>query len=261
MQKLDFQLASVVGHYNIDNRDNKDNILPEGPVASSNTDNNGDSFSSGEASPNSRASLNSRSGDPICSGVGIAPDENLTRDQISRALIQFFDNGEDAVQRYKLKIRFNLTDKTNPEFIANLTKDWSNFTKYIPAECKDEIKEIASNFRAEIKRQYNIMPYMGKFHLVQKHVRGIKKYSTNIEPYTIAFVWYDASVSSWRYFIKFYGFIYKGMLNENYITAEQKKVGVKSQDLFINEKYNQVQRPKTWAQQRLEAKNNQGDAK
>jgi hypothetical protein len=189
------------------------------------------------------------------SQVGNLSDEDLpvlNEDMISRALIQFFDNGEGAKQRFKIKVRFNLVDKENPEFIATLTKDWSNFKKYIPEECKDNIMEYAREFRAKIKQEYDTVPYMGKFHLNIGKQTGQTRGFTNIEPNTLTFVWYDTANNQWKYFIMFYDFIRNGTFDATHVTKAQERVGVKTQDLYINPKYDIVKRPKTWAQQRAE---------
>jgi len=190
----------------------------------------------------------------LASQVGNLSDAEpvLNEDMIARAVIQFFDNGEKSRQRFKIKVRFNLVDKENPEFIATLTKDWSNFKKYIPAECREYVMESARQFRADVKAKYNVVPYMGKFHLNTGKQTATTKGFTNIEPNTLAFVWYDNVNSQWKYFIMFYDFMRNGTFDATYITQAQTRAGVKTQDLYINPKYDDIKRPKTWAQQRAE---------
>lgn len=259
---LDFPTKEV-GYYNIlyklDNKDNKDNILANEGTSPADEDNISPSVSSG------LASLSASQDSPpqvevSSSGVGNLPQENpeeedlrdLCEDQIKRAIVQFFDNGEGVPQRFKVKVRLNLTDKDNPEFIATLTKDWSNFTKYIPQECKDQIKEFAQQFKVQIKRDYNTTPYLGKFHLNQGRRPDVSRAFTQIEPWTVAAVWYDNENTTWRYHIQIQDWVRKGTFSSAHITAEQQKIGVKGQDLYVNEKYETRQRPKTWAEIRAE---------
>ena len=246
------QVVHYYNLYKLDNKDNKDNKYAE--ETSADIENTCGSLRSGLASLSASQDIPIQVGQ-VVSGDNI-PDEVLpilNEDMISRAVIQFFDN-EGQKQRYKVKIRFNLVDKENPEFIATLTKDWSNFKKYIPAECKDYIMESAREFRAHIKKNYETTPYMGKFHLNTGKQQGTTRGFTNIEPNTMVFVWFDSTNSQWQFYIQFYDFQYKAAFDETYVTPAQKKVGVKSQYLYINPKYDQVKRPKTWAQQRLERK-------
>jgi hypothetical protein len=252
----------VVGYYNLynlDNKDNRYNEYVEDVPSSTDIENMGEIPVSGLASL--PASQNIPASQPGCPQEGQVPqggilaDEDLpilNDDMISRAVIQFFDNGPDAGQQYKLKIRFNLVDKENPEFIATLTKDWSNFKKYIPEECKEFVMEYARELRAKIKAEYDIVPYMGKFHLNTGKQPGQTKTFTNIEPYTLAFVWYDAKNSQWKYFVMLYDFVRNGTFDATYVTKAQTKAGVKTQDLYINPKYDTTKRAKTWAQQRSE---------
>jgi hypothetical protein len=252
----------VVGYYNLyklDNKDNKDNKYVE--ETSTDIENTLVSLRSGLASRS--ASQDIPASQPGCSQVihleeeCKLPNENspiLNEDMISRAVIQFFDNGPETSQRYKLKVRFNLVDKENPEFIATLGKDWSNFKKYIPIECKEDIIELARELRAKIKKEYNTIPYMGKFHLNIGKQAGQTREFTNIEPSTLAFVWFDKDNEQWKYWVMFYDFVRTGTFNAMHLTKAQIKSNVKSQDLYINPKYDTIKRPKTWAQQRADRK-------
>jgi len=255
IEKLSTEVVGYYNLYNLDNRDKRDNkYVGETPT---DKDNILGSIRSDLASRSAPQDIPPQE-EPFCSQEGNLSEENLpvlNEDMIARAVIQFFDNGEDAKQRFKIKVRFNLVDKENPEFIATLTKDWSNFKKYIPAECKEHVMEYARQLRADIKDKYNIVPYMGKFHLNIGKQAGTSKGFTNIEPNTLAFVWYDNVNSQWKYFIMFYDFIRNGTFDATHITPAQAKAGVKTQDLYINPKYDTVKRPKTWAQQRAERAN------
>ena len=247
----------VVGYYNIlyklDNKDNEYNILGNEGTSSPDKDNILPSVSSGLASliasPCSRPGL---SQEPVLAALPEEDLRDLCDDQIKRAIVQFFDNGEGVPQRHKIKVRLNLVDGDNPEFIATLTKDWSNFKKYIPEQCKEDIIDIAKTTRAKIKKQYDIVPYMGKFHLNQGRQPGGERAFTQIEPDTVIFVWYDGINAQWKYLLKIQDWVREGEFTNAHITAQQSKIGVKGQDLYINPKYETRPRPKTWAELRAE---------
>jgi hypothetical protein len=194
------------------------------------------------------------SGNSFVSQVGsLAGESVLKEDDIKRAVIQFFDNGEKIKQRYKLKTRLNLVDGTNPEFIATLTSDWSNFTKYVPEECREYIIEQARATRAYIKETYGWNPLLGKFHLNQGRKSGMAKTWTQVEPNTLAFVWYNKSQEKWQYSLQIYDWTRcEYDLTMAYLTNKQTGIGIKGQDLFINPTHDTRQRPKTWAQLRAE---------
>lgn len=174
----------------------------------------------------------------------------LDSDQVERFIIQLFDNGPDAFQRYKLKIRLNLVDKENPEFIASLTKDIRNFKKYIPESCRAEIIQMAQEERQRIKKQYGIYPYLGKFHLNVGAARGKKKVCNQIEPDTFAVVWWDDENKGWSGIFKIQNFAREFDLFTDYLTPKQKLQGVKAQDNWTNPKYDKTVRPQTWAEKR-----------
>lgn len=178
----------------------------------------------------------------------------LDSDQVERFIVQLFDNGPDAFQRYKLKIRLNLTDKTNPEFIASLTKDIRNFKKYIPEPYRDEIIQMAVEERQRIKKQYGVYPYLGKFHLNTGRSSQRKNTGNQVEPDTFAVVWWDDDVKGWSGIFKIQNFAREFDLFTEYLTPAQRAQGVKAQDNWCNPKYDQRIRPKTWAEQRWGSK-------
>lgn len=235
--------------YNLDKKDNRDNKYAKDEVLL-NEDNICPADLSGIASRS--ASQNTPSGEPPVSGVGIAEEELpiLNQDMISRAVIQFFDNGLSNKQRFKLKIRFNLVDKENPEFIAPITKDWGNFKKYIPEESREQTLLDVKQWRRTIKEQYGSYPYIGKFHLNTGHQEGQTRGFIQVEPNTYAVVWYSDVAEHWMGFIQFYDWQYKFDLITNNITKAQDKVGIKAQHLFINPQHDKRKRPMTWAQKR-----------
>lgn len=228
-----------VGYYNKEElKITKDNLL-------ANEDNGFSSISSGIA-PLFQVGV-------IGSGVGNAePDlPILTQDMIERAPIQFWDNGEKSFQRYKLKVRLNLhNDKSNPEFIASLTKDIRNFRKYIPGEYRDELVAAAKQLRKTIKARYGVLPYLGKFHLNQGQTGKAHKTSNQVEPNTMCAVWYDEEDHGWSGMLMIHDWTYQFDLFDNNATKKQKEAGLKASTLFINPKYDTRVRPKTWAEQR-----------
>jgi len=250
----------VVGYYNIlyklDNKDNKENKYVGEPTDQDNT------FHFVRSGVASRCiavgSAENHLAEPVASQEGFVGNleaARLNEDQIDRALVQFFDNGEGTPQRYKLKVRINLHDEPidqSPEFIATLTKDWSNFKKYIPLECKEIVMETARHLRAEIKSKYETTPYMGKFHLNQGRSEDVKRPFTQIEPETLVFVWYNNLTQVWMGKLAIYDWMYDFDLSPSQLKPKQIATGIKGQNLFINPKHDKRERPKTWAQLRAE---------
>jgi len=242
-------LQKGVDTYNIDNRDNKDNknnyCL---------RDNNSVSLISlGVASDealktNDLSSCQKRETESQLSVAGGAPTP-LDQDQLRGCIFQLFDNGETARQRYKFKIRLNLIDKTNPEFIASLTKDFRNFKKYIPEPYRQDIIDMVQEERHRIKQLTGSFPYCGKLHLNTGNTGN-----SQIEPDTFVIVWWDPEEKGWSGIIKFQNWAHEFDLFTEYLTAKQRAMGVKCQDNWQNPKYDKKVRPLTWAQKRGFAK-------
>ena len=240
-----------VGTYNIDNKDNKDN--------KNNYSERYNRFALCSSGIEADASLIRSSSGPLESPLDLAKGEGalpclsvaggaptpLDSNQVERFIIQLFDNGEQAFQRYKLKIRLNLTDKENPEFIASLTKDLRNFKKYIPEPYRDEIIEMAVQERKRIKDQFGVYPYLGKFHLNL----GYRK-TAQTEPDTFVVVWWDDENKGWSGIFKIQNFVREFDLFTTFLTPAQKAQGVKAQDNWKNPKYDKTVRPLTWAEKR-----------
>ena len=245
--------GSGVDYYNKEKQKRiKDNIL----VARSVTSTKENDFLSSSSGLEADASLSpSATGVVVSEPVVVAPEEGftLTGDMIERAPIQLWDNGEKSFRRYKIKVRLNLVDDDeNPEFIASLTKDFRNFKKYIPAECRDAIIEKANSLRTLIKDQYDTVPYLGKFHLANTWNKG-KRQANEIEPWTLAAVWWNAEERGWSGIIWIHDWAHEFDLFEENLTAKQKTSGCKAATLYINPKHDKRVRPKTWAQRRSEA--------
>jgi transcriptional antiterminator Rof (Rho-off) len=236
-------------HYNIDNidnRNNKDNTLSMNNAFSS-------PFSGLRAdaleqptkdhvSPGHKAKENDSSPCELA-----YPTPTLNEDMIQRAVIQLYDNGETAVQRYKLKVGIDLVDGERVEFIASLTKDFRNFKKYIPSESKDTVIKLATAFRSTIKSQTHSYPYLGKFHMNQGRGRNVH---SQVEPHTFTAVWFDTEDRGWSGELMIYDWCYKFDLFDTYVTEKQRSSGVKCQDTWANPNYDPRQRPLTWAQKR-----------
>lgn len=251
MSQLSKKSTKGVDTYNIDNRDNKDNknnychqeddynqfLISSVGIASV------EALSPEDLSSLSLASSQERGALPHLSQVR-APTP-LDRDQLKGCIMQLFDNGETARQRYKFKIRLNLVDKTNPEFIASLTKDFRNFKKYIPEPYRQDIISMVSEERHRIKKLTGSFPYCGKLHL-NTGMTGTKQ----TEPDTFVIVWWDPEEKGWSGVIKFQNWAHEFDLFSEYLSAKQKAMGVKCQDNWQNPKYDKKVRPLTWAQQR-----------
>jgi len=172
----------------------------------------------------------------------------LTADQIRSCVFQLFDNGEESSQRYKYKLRLNLIDGTNPEFIASLTKDFRNFKKYIPEPNRQQIIDVATAERRRIKQLTGNWPYLGKLH--SNPGAGAHRRSIQIEPDTLVVIWWDPEERGWSGAVKLQNWVHEFDLFDHYLTAKQKSQGVRAQDNWQNPKYDQRVRPLTWAQQR-----------
>lgn len=172
----------------------------------------------------------------------------LDEKDVLRCLVQLWDNGEDSRQRYKLKVRLNLKDGTDADFIAPLTKDPRNFVKHTAD------KELARNWRdqsnANIKMNFNVKPWLGKFHMVQTAYTS-KYHKQTVEPNCFATVWWDDEAKDWSATFMVYDFALEEVdLQSRNVTAKQRAQGCRSSRLWINPQHNKIQQPLTWAQQR-----------
>jgi hypothetical protein len=172
----------------------------------------------------------------------------LDADQIRSCIFQLFDNGEASTQRYKYKLRLNLTDGTNPEFIASLTKDLRNFKKHIPEPNRQEIIDMAMSSRRRVKEVTGHWPWIGKLHLNQG--QGTQRKTIQNEPDTLVVIWWDPEERSWAGMVKLQNWLHKFDLFDCYITQKQRLQGVRAQDNWQNPKYDKRQRPQTWAEKR-----------
>jgi hypothetical protein len=166
---------------------------------------------------------------------------------IKRYLVQLFDNGNAALQRYKLRIRFNLVDNINPEFIASVSKDYRNFVKYLPDEDREQIKTEIKDIIKGVKAKYGIVPYIGKFH--ENRGRGTKYNRSQVEPLTYAAVWWDTHNRGWECIIRVKNFAEQISLFDHHISQKQRQAGLKAQDLWINKMYDdRYKGVRTWSE-------------
>ena len=241
-----------VGYYNIEEQTN--NIEEHITMMASH-------LSLGQASPSGASHLVTRAvelvdssqqeeGEPLDSrDFERAPAEEslISEKLVKRALIQFFDNGEDSKQRRKLKVRLNFVDDTNWEFIAALTSDRRNFLKHTVE--RDVAAGWWNKHKEKIKRIYNTSPWGGKFHV--NHGRTQGKQAVQVEPNCFASVWYQPEDRGYACSLALYDFILMDVdLFKESLTDLQRKSGVKAQFLWINPEHNTVKRNKTFAELR-----------
>lgn len=174
----------------------------------------------------------------------------LDQDQVLGWIAQLFDNGETAFQRYKFKLRLNLTDGASPEFIASLTKDLRNFKKYLPENNRSDILTYVMSKRREIKDHTGSFPYLGKFHFNQGLKTKKQKTSNIVEPDTFVIVWWDPENRGWSAEFMIQNFHQELDMFSEYLTAKQTLQGIKAQEHWRNPKHDQRPRAKTWAEQR-----------
>ena len=173
----------------------------------------------------------------------------LQESDVLRCLVQLWDNGEESKQRYKLKVRLNLKDGTDADFIAPLTKDPRNFIKHTAD------RELARDWRdqsnANIKTNFNVKPWLGKFHMVQTAYSSTYHKQT-VEPNCFATVWWDDEAKDWSATFMIYDFALEEVdMQGRNVTAKQRAQGCRSSRLWINSNHNKIQRPLTWAEQRF----------
>lgn len=226
-------------------RDNKEKYIPNGTS----------SLLLGRASPlaspaaiREAESLDSKprgEGEPLDSGA-TAEAAPLGNHNVKRCLIQLFGNKEGR----KLKVRLNLTDDSNVEFIAPLQpkSNLTNFLKHT-GDSKDFAREWFTSIRKKAKATFNVQPQQGKFHL--NRGRKTKMQLTQVEPECYGAIAYDADCGEYAVYIKLYDlWILEEHLTSDYLTEAQKKTNVRGQRLWINPIFDTRERPLTWAETR-----------
>lgn len=236
-----------VHYYNIYNRDNKNNIK--------NIDND---FSNQALISASDEALDppgqEREAQPqdIVALQAPTPALPLDQDQVRSCVVQLFDNGESSSQRYKVKVRLNLTDGTNPEFIGSVTKDFRNFKKYIPQPYTEEIIDFARQYRQRVKQQYGVLAYLGKLHF-NTH-RSSHRQAIQIEPNTVVAVYWDKEEMGWSGMLQIQNFCIQFDMFSDTLTELQRRSGIKAQEIWRNPTIKTVTRPQTWAERRNQTK-------
>ena len=182
------------------------------------------------------------------SGIDSLPEETppLQQDDVERAILQLFVNDDG---KRKLRIRLNLHDKENAEFIAPLQAK-SVITNFL--KCTGDYKEEARNWFATLRKwvrnNYDTTPRQGKFH--QRTGRRKNKIQiVEVEPLSYASVWYDREEKMYRASLRIYDFFLENIdLDDSNLTDKQKQSRVRGQHLYINPTHDKRKRPLTWAQ-------------
>lgn len=215
-------------------------------------------YASGEAvdlaetsSPNTGiSSADEAKGRGTESGFDTPEPTPLGMKDVKRCLVQLWDNGENSKQRYKLKVRINLADETDADFIAALTKDPRNFVKHTAD--KELARQWRTEFNQKIKLEYNVKPWLGKFHSVQEggYKNGYHQQTT--EPNCFATVWWDEEAKDWSATIMLYDFVLQEVdMQSRNVTEAQRKQGCRSSRLWLNPLFkDESPRPLTWAERR-----------
>ena len=172
----------------------------------------------------------------------------LDQNQVARCLVQLWDNGETSRQRYKLKVRLNLTDGSDIDFVAALTKDPRNFLKHTAD------KELARRWKNQSIRfvldNFKVKPWLGKFHLVNGAYTS-SFHTQVVEPNCFATAWWDEEAREWSATIMLYDFSLEEIdMQARNVTEAQNKKGCRSSRLWINPAHDQRPRALTWAEQR-----------
>jgi hypothetical protein len=170
---------------------------------------------------------------------------------VKRALFQIFKNSNGL---YKLKVRLNLEDGDNLEFIAPLQKTAkkSNFMKH--AANAEQASEFWVAVRKYVKKRYLLDPLLGKFHEKTGGRKNIKQ-SFTVEPDCYAGVWFDTELKCYRFISILYDLVIEDqIIDDDYLTEKQKKSGAVGQYLWINPKFDTRSRPMTAAERKKAGK-------
>lgn len=176
------------------------------------------------------------------------PKAPLYEDLVKTAMIQYYQN-EGAQQKRKLKLRLNLTDSSNWDFIATLTQDRRNFLKHVPGEL-DYAREWAEQYKS-IKKIYGVKPWLGKFHLVASQGYTNNMLAVSNEPECYAALWYDSENKGYTVNISLYDFqLFDVALFKDNVSEKQKRSNQVANTIWNNPNHTTIQRPKTFAQLR-----------
>lgn len=212
------------------------------------------SWPSSEASPQSRGSQELSDSqprgevEPLDSGGWVKAAAPLGNHNVKRALVQLFKNPNGAK---KVKIRLNLDDGENPEFIAPLQprSNLTNFLKHT-GEYKEQAREWFKELRAHSKSRYGVTPQQGKFHL-KTGKRENKMQTITVEPECYCAVSYCQEDRVYVGYLKLYDlWLPEIVFEDQYLSEKQRKSSVRGQTLWINPRFDERVRPLTWQERR-----------
>jgi len=239
-----------VEYYNIEeqNYNKEEHIATTRPLVSSGR------TSSSEASPPSKETgLAQGSSEPRERKVVLEAEEApLGPHNVKRAIVQLFNN-EDG--KRKLKIRLNLSDGTNAEFIAPLQpkSNLTNFLRYT-ADDKQLARKVFTSIRSHVKETLGVTPQQGKFH-ERVGTRTNKMQTIQVEPGCYGAIGYNTQEKQYQAWIVMYDLHLADIpLDDTYISEKQKRVGVRGEYLWINPRFDERKRPLTWAEKRKQRK-------
>ena len=178
----------------------------------------------------------------------VLEEEPLGPHNVKRAIIQLFNNEGGS---RKLKIRLNLSDGTNAEFIAPLQpkSNLTNFLRYT-ADSKAHAREVFTTVRAHVKQVLGVTPQQGKFH-ERVGSRTDQIQTIQVEPGCYGAIGWCAEDKQYQAWIVMYGLqLHAIPLDNSYVSEKQTKSGVRGQYLWINPKFDERKRPLTWAEKR-----------
>lgn len=179
------------------------------------------------------------------------PAAPIGEHNVKRAIFQLFVNDN---KRKVAKVRLNLTDDQNVEFVAALQPKSiiTNFLKHT-GEHKEDAREWFKLCRQSSKQIYGTTPQQGKWHMKANTYASGKIQTVTVEPECYVGVAYDQELKEYALFAKLYDLIiWNEHLDSGYVTEKQRQSGVRGQYLWINPQFDTRSRPKTFAQRQRE---------
>lgn len=165
--------------------------------------------------------LNTQSETPPRMGMA---NPAILPEEVDRCLLTFYDNGEQARQRYKLNITINPNTAPNErwEFTANLNKDRRIFMRNIPEENAQFVRDFGNLMRERTKAQYQCYPMLGKIHSNSKRANAINQKEDGC---AAAVYWTGAE---WRATVMLWEYLLNDVpLTDSLVTKAQKNSNVK----------------------------------
>ena len=176
--------------------------------------------------------------------------ENWTRlneSMINRVHLAYFNKlstgGEkDSTGREICNLGMRITYQSvitqHDDYICRMTRDFSNFKKYIQPEFTYIIEEIRQ-VRAYVKKKFGRYPWIGKFHLNLGAATG--RQSNIIEQETAAAMWWDNEDEVWKVVMIFHDFVHEFDL------GTENTRGAVARCTWKNPKYIEATRDNSWA--------------